>query len=787
MKTAPPETASFNPPTAFIALEPKTADARHQAASASIPKNLGMPDESVRGDNNLAVALMLTRRCNMTCAHCSVESSPHIKAQPTEAELLQIVRDAAQAGATTMQLTGGEPMMREEIVMRLLQECRTLGMSATLTTNAFWGKSAAKAAQKVKALYEAGVGRMTISYDRFHAEFQGPEPAVNIVRAAEELDLPMQISINFTRAADDDLVDLVAPFEHFTKPEMRFYDVQPVGRARDFESELRGETSGFCSGCCVPTITDDGRVTACNGPSYFSAPDSPLAVGFLDQESLGDLIEKHRNDPILDTIRTFGPSRLKSELEQTPGFEDFPFRERYSGMCDLCLHLTSEPEAMKALGERLAQPRAMAQRIAAQRVMKTERSSDGELNRHFVNTIGACRIFMRAASEPVEDWADESQRVLGRADLDWNHHFLHLARCGLSLPLQNALGEHAFTRWAPPFFVEKLRAQAMNDTLRALLQREAIRHIAQVLRAENARGVLLKGTAMMMIDDERIAAASEYAGGIAGRSCCDVDIYIAPDKAPLIREKLLETGFKGPAQKGETAHLHQLDGLVFNGVSVEIHQTLQPDFCGLPEKEMLKDARPLETPALKGLMVLSAEGMLLHSAVHLSKHLFAHGLKTAWDFVWLLDRFPDLDWKRVQSWATRCGMRRGFWVPVQVLCRELSISFPTDFLANAPADKRQRKLETIARRHLFGTTKFVMEDNPWVCQALYAAMSDSWLHRARCASALLVGKYSRELRRERKRQALQEQSENPSTLQAGPQLSRFGKLRVALAKWRDLG
>ncbi len=789
MKTESPPSASFQTPTAFISLEPKTTAARPQAAPEAIPKNLAMPDESVRGKDMLVIALMLTRRCNMTCAHCSVESSPHIKAQPTAEELVQIVRDAAAIGANVVQLTGGEPMMREEIVMRLLAECQALGLGATLTTNAFWGKSPAKAAQKVKALCEAGVGRMTISYDRFHAEFQGPQPAVNIVAAAEEMDLPMQLSINFTRAADDDLVDLVAPFEPFTKPEMRFYDVQPVGRARNFESELRGETSGFCTGCCVPSITDDNRVTACNGPSYFSAPDSPLALGSLAEYSLGELVEKHRADPILETIRTFGPSGLKSELEKTPGFENFPFKENYSGMCDLCLHLTSQPAAMTALRERLAQPRQTAQRIAAQRVMKTERSCDGELNRHFVNTIGACRTFFRAALEPASEWKDEAQRVLGRADFDWNHHALHLARCGLSLPLQNALREPALTRWAPPFFIEKMRGLGMSDTLRALLQREAIRHIAAVLREENALGILLKGTAMMMIDDERAAASGpEYSAHIAGRSCCDVDIFIAPEHAPRVREKLLQSGFKGPAQIGATAHLHQLEGLVFNGVSVEIHQTLQPDFCGMPERAMLARAQSLQAPALQNLSTLSAEGMLLHSAIHLSKHLFSHGLKTAWDFVWLLDRFPQLDWKLLNAWVKKSGMRRGFWVPIQVLARELAIDFPVEFLKNAPTDKRQRKLETMARGHLFGTTKFEMEDNPWVCQALYAAMSDSWLHRARCANALVFGKYSRELRRERKVQSAQ------ATVAVGRandateknELNRLQKLRVARARWRKL-
>ena len=762
---------SFEPPASFIALEAKSA------AVATMPpiQAVAMFDEDARNDGTLAIALMLTRKCNMTCAHCSVESSPHIKTQPSDEELLQVVRDAAKSGAFAVQLTGGEPMLREPLVMRLLEECRALGMGATLTTNAFWGKSPEAAAQKIKALNDAGVGRLTISYDRFHAEFQGPEPAVNIIRAAEELDLPLTISLNLTRTVDDDLTALVAPFEKFRRLQMRFYDVQPVGRARDMEGTLRQETGGFCTACRVPTVTDDGRVTACNGPAYFSAPSSPLIVGSLSENTFAELMEKHRSDPILDTIRTFGPERLGRELGQTPGFEDFAFHESYSGMCDLCLHLTSQPQAMAALHERLSQSRPTAERIAAQYVMNAARRGQGELNRDYVNALGACRVFLRAALEPAENWAEEAERVLGRADLDWNHQALHLMRCGLSLPLQNALGETALSRWAPPFFIERLRRQALNDTFRQVTQRQALEQIAQAIREVGTRGVLLKGTAMMAIDDELAASGIEYSKRIPNRSCGDVDLYIPRGQAIEVREKLLQRGFKDVEAAGDDMTAwHQLPQMAYRGALIEIHQELQPDFCGLPEREMLRHTRLLQSEKLRGLQTLDAEAMLLYSAVHLSKHLFAHGLKTAWDFVWLMDRFPDLDWNRVANMARRTGMNRGFWVPVCVLCRELAIPFPESFLKRAPRDRLERKMETLAHRHLFGTTSFVFEGNPWICQALYAMLSDSWRHRLRVGWRLMFGKESRRLRRERQ--------QNDSAYGH----NHLQKLRTALAKWRQL-
>jgi len=45
------------------------------------------------------------------------------------------------------------------------------------------------------ALLDAGLGALTVSYDRFHAAFQGPEPVAHIARAAEMLGASGQIGV----------------------------------------------------------------------------------------------------------------------------------------------------------------------------------------------------------------------------------------------------------------------------------------------------------------------------------------------------------------------------------------------------------------------------------------------------------------------------------------------------------------------------------------------------------------------------------------------------------------
>src|SRR5262249_49093963 len=154
--------------------------------------------------------------------------------------LFDYVRQAAAAGVQTIQITGGEPMLRGKIVLRLLYQCRRLGIATLMTTNGFWGESLTDARRRLKALRRGGLTALTVSYDRYHAEFQGPQAALHIAQAAREMNFPL--NINVVRVADDpELSQLIAPFSGIANVHLRFYDVQPVGRAQMLPGDsLRG-------------------------------------------------------------------------------------------------------------------------------------------------------------------------------------------------------------------------------------------------------------------------------------------------------------------------------------------------------------------------------------------------------------------------------------------------------------------------------------------------------------------------------------------------------------------
>ena len=759
-------TLSFRPSSDFIALEPVVPVAGCTPPD-TVPQ-LAPPQEDVpTGVSHLSI--MLTRKCNMSCGHCSVESSPHIKGEPTEAELLQAVRDAYQNGVRSLLLTGGEPMLREKVLLEMLREAKRLGMVTALASNGFWAKTPERARETVARLTEAGLRLATISYDRYHADYQGSQPAVNIARAAEEFGMILNISITRT-VEEDDLDAIVAPFVDLPNANLRFYDVQPIGRARDFEkTTLRGETGGFCNACASPALTDDGRLTACNGPSYFSKMGSPLVPGSTGDESMETLLERHRDDVILEAIRTHGPQWLADQLETLPGFENWQ-RENYGGMCDVCLHVNSDEAATAALREYLSDPKLVAERAARRWVIVA--SQQAEMSRDEVNGIGVTRIWWKALHDVSSLDGRAAEAIVGRADLDWNAQLLQLNGCGLNGPLLNALNHPTLERWAPAFWLDRMGSQAMADALRALVQRDSLREIAAVAREIGATGVILKGGAMLALD-------AETSGDLPVRASCDLDIYFAPDVAPRVHAALAQRGYKiieGESTLNEATG-HQLPALVKGAVMVEIHQTLLPQFCGLPEKIMVRTARALQDRELRGLRVLKPEAMLLHSLMHCSKHGWPHGLKTAYDVAWICQRFPNLNWHWLGRLVARTGMKRGFWTPLMVLNRELKLPVPASFLARAPRDARARKLESVARRHLFQVGPSSLEKNAWILHALYALQSDSPLHSVRHLAGLLSGVAA--LGQEHRAQ------NDDATLRARRD-SRLNNLRVAMGKWKQL-
>ena len=121
------------------------------------------------------VALNLTRRCNLRCAHCYLDAGTRRHGGPEELSTNEVValldQIAALSDETMVVLTGGEPLLRRDL-LRLARHAAGLGLMVVVGTN-----GALLDAPRVTALRESGVQAVGISLDSldpaYHDSFRG--------------------------------------------------------------------------------------------------------------------------------------------------------------------------------------------------------------------------------------------------------------------------------------------------------------------------------------------------------------------------------------------------------------------------------------------------------------------------------------------------------------------------------------------------------------------------------------------------------------------------------------
>lgn len=77
----------------------------------------------------------LTRTCNLKCLHCYTSSKyVHYQGELTTNEVKEVLEDLASYGIPMLILSGGEPLLRQDI-FEIAEYARSLGLRLTLSTN----------------------------------------------------------------------------------------------------------------------------------------------------------------------------------------------------------------------------------------------------------------------------------------------------------------------------------------------------------------------------------------------------------------------------------------------------------------------------------------------------------------------------------------------------------------------------------------------------------------------------------------------------------------------------
>ncbi len=181
-----------------------------------------------------------TRRCNLNCVHCYMDSGAcsDIEGELTTAEARAMIEDLAAFGAPVLLFSGGEPLMREDI-FELAQYAKELGIRPVVSTNGtLIDKSTAA------RLKQSGFGYVGISLDgmrEINDEFRQSKGAFDRALVGIEnciaIDQKVGLRLTMTRGNFRELPAILDLIGDIRIPRACFYHLVYSGRGRDLASE----------------------------------------------------------------------------------------------------------------------------------------------------------------------------------------------------------------------------------------------------------------------------------------------------------------------------------------------------------------------------------------------------------------------------------------------------------------------------------------------------------------------------------------------------------------------
>ncbi len=191
-----------------------------------------------------SLRISVTDRCNLRCRYCMPEAEyvwlPHASLLTFE-ELTRVAGVFVELGATKLRLTGGEPLLRQDLATLVAMLRGIAGLSdLALTTNGLL------LARQAPALRAAGLGRVTVSLDTLE-----PERMLAFARSARHADVlagiaaarhagfdPLKLNVVVVRGFNDDELGALVEFARSHGAEPRFIEYMDVGGATRWSSDL---------------------------------------------------------------------------------------------------------------------------------------------------------------------------------------------------------------------------------------------------------------------------------------------------------------------------------------------------------------------------------------------------------------------------------------------------------------------------------------------------------------------------------------------------------------------
>ena len=255
---------------------------------------------------NLNLRISVTQECDKHCPYCHREGESFPTTIMTVDEIIRIVKIALNLGISRVKITGGEPLLRREIVDIVSRIHELEGLTdLSMTTNGTNLKALAKDLKK------AGLSRINVSLPTLnptiYCNIMGGklQDAIEGVKSAVEVGMnPVKLNMLLLRNVNDAEINDMISFAKETNTVLQLIELEPINLSKEYydlyhldlnevsqklekmakKTEVRKymhkrriynlpkvkvelirpiENTEFCANCTRIRITSDGKLKPC--------------------------------------------------------------------------------------------------------------------------------------------------------------------------------------------------------------------------------------------------------------------------------------------------------------------------------------------------------------------------------------------------------------------------------------------------------------------------------------------------------------------------------------------
>ncbi|MDQ0984578.1 radical SAM protein [Streptomyces sp. V2I9] len=291
----------------------------------------------------------LTRRCPLSCGHCSTGSGPLTRQEPDPGQLERFVASFTEENRPdVVMLTGGEPLLLPALAERLSTLARSAGSRTALLSGMFFARSGRPrgGAATPRGITAGGgprrrdsagippailrairsVDHFSASLDVHHEREVSRADVFRALHRVREEGVAVSLHLTGTGGSDPYLAGLTRAVREEFGGEVPCLvnEVRPFGRAASWARAARtGPDPAEASPCSMaawPVVAFDGRVLACCNQDTVDRRPVPahLDLGHIAEDTWGTVRRRALESPVLRMLRTVGPAHLAARYGSGP-------------------------------------------------------------------------------------------------------------------------------------------------------------------------------------------------------------------------------------------------------------------------------------------------------------------------------------------------------------------------------------------------------------------------------------------------------------------------------------